>query len=127
MRIKYDIERIKAVIDDICSITGISIAVSDTFIDWSRRCSKPCWHTEKILIRAHDSVQVGTTESIRRIQAKKAYQINPKAVINQDTTYLLLDDVWTTGASMKAAHKILTRAGAKKIIILVLALSHIKH
>lgn len=30
MRIKYDIERIKAVIDDICSITGISIAVSDT-------------------------------------------------------------------------------------------------
>lgn len=22
---------------------------SDNFIEWSRRCSKPCWHTEKIL------------------------------------------------------------------------------
>lgn len=22
---------------------------SDSFIEWSRRCSKPCWHTEKIL------------------------------------------------------------------------------
>lgn len=23
--------------------------VSDSFIEWSRRCSKPCWHTEKVL------------------------------------------------------------------------------
>lgn len=30
MRIKYDIEKIKTVIDDICSITDVSISVSDT-------------------------------------------------------------------------------------------------
>lgn len=29
--------------------TKKSPTVSDNFIEWSRRCSKPCWHTEKIL------------------------------------------------------------------------------
>lgn len=29
--------------------TNKSPVVSDNFIEWSRRCNKPCWHTEKIL------------------------------------------------------------------------------
>ncbi len=85
------------------------------------------WSVKPILKRAHNSVQVGATESVRIAQAKKAYRFNSKFQANQSTTYLLIDDVWTTGASMKSAYKILTSAGANKIIILILAISRIKN
>lgn len=78
-----------------------------------------------ILIRANSSVQVGSDKSTRIIQANSAYSLNPKYKIDNDTTYILLDDIWTTGASMKAAVKKLREAGAKKIVISVLGLSQI--
>ena len=78
---------------------------------------------QKILIRTNNTVQVGTDRKTRETQASKAYAISPKAKINKDTTYLLLDDVYTTGASIKSATKKLRQAGARKIIILVIALS----
>ena len=78
---------------------------------------------QKILIRANSTVQVGTDRKTRKTQASKAYTISPKARINKDTTYILLDDVWTTGASMEAAVKKLQQAGVCKIIVLIIALS----
>ena len=51
--------------------------------------------------------------------------INKKLNIDRNKTYVLLDDVWTTGASMKAALKKLREAGALKIIILVLAVNRL--
>lgn len=80
---------------------------------------------EKLLIRNQNTVQVGTDRQTRIKQAVKAYSINPSIKINPDTTYILFDDVWTTGASMKAAVKKLRQAGAKKIIIAILAVSDI--
>ncbi|MBQ2672903.1 ComF family protein [Candidatus Saccharibacteria bacterium] len=85
------------------------------------------WKVEPLLIRARQTVQVGASESERLSQAKKAYQLNSKITINPDTTYILFDDVWTTGASMKAAHKILSNAGATKIVFLILAVSRTKN
>ena len=79
--------------------------------------------TEKLLIRANNSIQVGADRKTRLTQAKSAYTINPKIKINPNATYILFDDVWTTGASMKAAVKILQKAGAKKIIVAILAVS----
>ena len=29
--------------------TKKKVVASDSFVEWSRRCKKPCWHTEKIL------------------------------------------------------------------------------
>lgn len=78
---------------------------------------------QPILIRKNHTVQVGTDKTTRETQAKNAYEIHPKAKIDKNTTYILLDDVWTTGASMKAATKKLREAGAKNIIILIIALS----
>ena len=80
-------------------------------------------NVQKMLIRANNTTQVGSSRSKRLIQAKTAYKLNPKLKINQNTTYVLLDDVWTTGASMMSAYNILLEAGAKRIAIIILALS----
>ena len=45
--------------------------------------------------------------------------------VSSGAKYLLVDDVWTTGASMKAAVKKLQEAGARKIIVGLLALSRL--
>ena len=77
------------------------------------------------LIRNNNSVQVGASREVRLHQAKTAYKVNSNIQIDPDTTYILFDDVWTTGASMRAAVKKLRQSGAKKIIICLLAISRL--
>lgn len=43
--------------------------------------------------------------------------------IDADKKYLLVDDVWTTGSSMRAACEEMQKAGAKNIEIAVIAKS----
>jgi ComF family protein len=81
------------------------------------------YKVKQLLVRKNNTVQVGTDRKTRIIQAKKAYDISPNAKIDKSATYILFDDVWTTGASMTAAKKKLQQAGASKIIISVLAVS----
>ena len=81
------------------------------------------YKVQKLLLRNKNTVQVGADKTARIAQAKTAYCINPKIPIDKNTTYLLFDDVWTTGASLKEATKKLREAGAQKIIIAVLAVS----
>lgn len=83
------------------------------------------FHASRALVRAHNTVQVGSSAKVRATQALAAYSIDPKVKIDPDKIYLLLDDVWTTGASMHAAIKKLTSAGAKRIVVAILALSTI--
>lgn len=85
----------------------------------------PNYQVNPILTRAKNTVQVGADRAARLSQANLAYSINPNTSINSNTTYLLFDDVWTTGASMKAAIKKLRTIGAKKILVAVLAVSQI--
>lgn len=77
----------------------------------------------KILLRNKNTVQVGSDRKARLKQAENAFKISDKAKIDTDRTYLLIDDVWTTGASIKSALKKLRDAGAQKIIISILAIS----
>ncbi len=81
--------------------------------------------TENLLLRAKNTVQVGADKTTRITQANSAYIINPRLKIDPSKTYLLLDDVWTTGASMRAALKKLREAGAKNFIIVLLAVSRL--
>ena len=76
---------------------------------------------KKLLIRRKNTVQVGANREERLSQASLAYTLNPKNKIEKDATYILLDDVWTTGASIKAAIQKLRQAGVGKIIICLLA------
>ena len=75
-----------------------------------------------ILIRAKNTVQVGTDLETRKTQAKSAYVLKNTS-IDQNATYILLDDVWTTGASMRASIKLLQQAGVKQIIVAILAIN----
>ena len=75
--------------------------------------------------RANSTVQVGADRKTRLAQASSAYSIYPKFTVDANTTYIIFDDIWTTGASIKAAVGLLKSAGAKKIIIAILAVSRI--
>ena len=77
----------------------------------------------RLLVREKNTVQVGADHKVRVKQAEGAFRVDERVPIEKDATYILLDDVWTTGASMKAATKKLREAGARKIVIVVLAVS----
>lgn len=70
---------------------------------------------EPVLMRVNKTVQVGTSGATRRAQAEKAYEVDLKR-FEGEKTYLLLDDVWTTGASMRAAARKMRKAGATRIL-----------
>ena len=76
----------------------------------------------RILHRATNSVQVGAGAERRVSQAFSTYELTTPR-LSAEANYVLLDDVWTTGASMKAATRKLREAGALKISIAVLAVS----
>ena len=82
------------------------------------------YETRPLLVCAKNTVQVGTNLETRKLQATNAYTV---AATNLDSrpTYVLIDDVWTTGASMLSAVKKLRQAGAKSIIIALLSISKI--
>ena len=79
------------------------------------------WGYRQVLMRAADTVQVGAKVADRKTQAARAYALRDK--LDPDANYLLLDDVWTTGASMLAAAQVLRKAGAKRLYGAVVAVS----
>jgi len=85
-----------------------------TLILARKLAKKRGWKCERVLARAADTVQVGAKAKQRQEQAEKAYEVvRPVAA---EKWYLLLDDVWTTGASMKAAERVMREAGATKLM-----------
>ena len=82
------------------------------------------WQTEDLLSRVNNTVQVGASAKKRLIQARSAYIVS--GVVDKSADYLLLDDVWTTGASMLAAKTVLRSAGATKIRMAVIARSNLE-
>lgn len=69
------------------------------------------WRVARPLIRTKNTVQVGSDRTTRLKQADNAYAPAKRFVIDPTATYLLLDDVWTTGASILAATKKLQLLG----------------
>lgn len=72
----------------------------------------------KLLKRVNSSVQVGSDEEKRKKQASEAYEVDKRlldGVLDKDGCCLLIDDVWTTGASMRAAAEKVAGCGAKRL------------
>ena len=81
-----------------------------------------------LLSRARETVQVGKSSKTRRIQAREAFSLdldileaNFQVVSRLKQPILIVDDVWTTGASMQSASFLLRSAGFQKVYGVVLA------
>jgi len=74
---------------------------------------------QKKLIRRTSTRQVGASASIREEQAKAAFAIS--GLIDENKIYLLIDDVMTTGATIKYAARVLKDAGAKNVWVAIIA------
>lgn len=64
--------------------------------------------------------QVGLTKVLRAENLRSAFECVDKKYV-KDKKFLLFDDVWTSGATLKNAGAVLKRAGAKKVWGLTLA------
>lgn len=77
------------------------------------------WSCKRIIGRATDTVQVGAKVAERQKQAESTYVITGK--VESGVSYILLDDVWTTGATMLNAARVMQEAGAERLFAAVLA------
>ena len=77
------------------------------------------WKVEPLIVRKKNTVQLGANEEKRKKQAKEAFSFQGK--IDERKTYVVFDDIWTTGSSMIQVGRILEKNGAKKIVAVVIA------
>lgn len=88
------------------------------FRPWAKRRALP-WHDA--LVRTRETVpQYGLSRAERRANVKGAFALADGAAFRGETV-LLVDDIFTTGATLLACAEILKRAGAKEVRGLVLA------
>ena len=74
---------------------------------------------KQLLERKTTTVQRGASAKQRREQAKHAFVCREK--LDSECTYLLVDDVFTTGATIEFAAQTLRAAGAENIWVAVVA------
>ena len=74
---------------------------------------------QQLLIRKSNTKQRQSNAKQRETQAKQAFEVRGKLI--DDAPYLLLDDVITTGATLKYASKAMADAGARHVWVVVVA------
>ena len=75
-----------------------------------------------ILFRTRETkTQVGLSREERKKNIKGAFSLNQEANVN-GRNFLLVDDVYTSGATMMEAAKVLKRAGARNVWAMTVAL-----
>ena len=72
-----------------------------------------------LLLRANNSVQHGLSIRERQKQSRKAFRINNRKTIPSEV--LLVDDIYTTGATIISASKLLKQTGVKTINVAIVA------
>lgn len=74
---------------------------------------------QQLITRQNNSKQRQMSAKQRAIQAKAAFCV--EGSVDPEVTYLIIDDVITTGATIKYASRCLKKAGAKNIWVAVIA------
>ena len=71
---------------------------------------------QQALIRTHDQeTQTFLTKRDRSRNVKQSFAVNKSVIIDPDTRYIIVDDVFTTGATASACAATLKTAGARKV------------
>ncbi len=73
----------------------------------------------RLLVRSTNTMQRHATAAARGFQAKSAFKLVGN--VDKNINYLLIDDVVTTGATVRYAAKVLKDAGAGQVWVAVLA------
>lgn len=77
---------------------------------------------ENLLTRSkYTASQVGKSEDERKKNIAGVFKLNDNVAMEQSSNILLFDDVWTSGATLLEATRVLKRAGFKKVWCLTLA------
>jgi competence protein ComFC len=76
-------------------------------------------HARCLLQRRHQEMQRGASRQQRIKQARRAFEV--REVISPNVPYLIIDDVVTTGSTLKYAAKCLAGAGAQTVWVAAVA------
>lgn len=82
------------------------------------------WEVKSLLKRKRSTKQqVGLEEKQRKENVKNAFEINSghQSLPTNHQSLILLDDVWTSGSTMREAVKVLKKAGFRRVWCLTLA------
>jgi ComF family protein len=79
-----------------------------------------CELSEGLLVRVHETAsQISLPRAARAENMRGAFAV--EKTIDPDRTYIVVDDVTTTGATLQAALDAVSKAGARHVIALALA------
>ena len=73
------------------------------------------------LLRRRNNVTQHFTKSSKERKRQARYFFEPASMIDPDKTYLIIDDIFTTGATISAAADCLKKADAKRVEVAVIA------
>lgn len=72
---------------------------------------------QRIVVRREQHVQHGASKKVRQKQAMRSFAVD--GAIQNDTTYVVVDDVFTTGSTVAAVANVLRAAGAQEVWVAV--------
>lgn len=79
------------------------------------------WECTELLVRSKMTVsQVGLSIKKREDNVRGVFDVNPRLIVDKTSQIVLFDDVWTTGATMLEAVKMLKKAGFRRVWCLTL-------